>query len=217
MPLMTASMLAFTMSSCTPVAVIVLVPLRMFTTTSTTASVPPVMAFTLYCSRVMVSVSFMASFTAFMAASTGPTPVASPFTVLLFTRKQTLAWASLLSLPSKVIFWSVIGLMPSRFMTFSAMANTSASRMVFPLSPNSLMRWKILVNCSLVGCMPMLSRSAFMACEPECLPCARCRVRPTSSGGKGSYVRGFASMPWVWMPDSCLKAFSPTMALFGWV
>ena len=24
-------------------------------------------------------------------------------------------------------------------------------------------------------------------------------------------------MPWVWMPDSWVNAFSPTMALLGWV
>ena len=183
---MTASMLALTISSRSPMAVMVRLPLRICTTTSTMASVPPVMALTLYCSRVMGSVSTMAFLTAFMAASTGPTPMALPQRSLPWTFRRTEAVEVTLLPPTKVSSASWMGLSPSRPMTVSAMANTSASMIVLPLSPSSFMRCMMSLNCSSLGFRPMLVRLARMAFEPLCLPGAMRRVHPTSSGAMGS-------------------------------
>ena len=61
----------------------------------------------------------------------------------------------------------------------------------------------------------MFVRSALIACDPECFPEAMwCALLPVP-GRLGPYVNGLASMPCVCMPDSCVKAFSPTIALFG--
>ncbi len=54
------------------------------------------------------------------------------------------------------------------------------------------------------------------ACLPECLPSTMvfCGM-PTSVEFMISYVLALAMTPCWWMPDSCAKAFAPTMALLG--
>lgn len=49
----------------------------------------------------------------------------------------------------------------------------------------------------------------------EGAPAASVRDLPMSSGRMISYVSGLFSMPSWWMPDSCAKAFAPTMACAG--
>mmetsp|Transcript_17803 Transcript_17803/g.54769 ORF Transcript_17803/g.54769 Transcript_17803/m.54769 type:complete len:218 (-) Transcript_17803:701-1354(-) len=46
--------------------------------------------------------------------------------------------------------------------------------------------------------------------------CESPRIKPTDSGDMISYVALFLIMPSWWIPDSCWKAFAPTIALWGW-
>ena len=54
------------------------------------------------------------------------------------------------------------------------------------------------------------------ACLPECLPITKVDLfKPTDSGVIISYVPACFNIPSWWIPDSCAKAFAPTIALFG--
>mmetsp|Transcript_26483 Transcript_26483/g.57560 ORF Transcript_26483/g.57560 Transcript_26483/m.57560 type:complete len:269 (+) Transcript_26483:828-1634(+) len=86
-------------------------------------------------------------------------------------------------------------------------------------SATSLNRLNTSISSSPSSDTPNVSRRVLRAWRPECLPrkipAESLRTMPTRSGSMISYVVLFLSMPSWWMPDSCAKAFCPTMALCG--
>ncbi len=175
------------------------------------------MASTWYSSsrRSFISEPLIAFRSAFIAASTGPTP----------TPASTTSSPSISNLIDAVGYTflpdttdrsrSFIRSLRSICSTSSTIAWKSESVTNLPLSPSSFTFDRMVISCGSSAVTPISSSAIFTAALPVCLPNANRLFLPIRPGSMGSYKLVSASVPWICIPDSWVKTLSPMSGLFG--
>mmetsp|Transcript_69 Transcript_69/g.264 ORF Transcript_69/g.264 Transcript_69/m.264 type:complete len:294 (-) Transcript_69:658-1539(-) len=164
---------------------------------------------------------------ALYVASTGPVPVVAA------TRRTpsgpSISTVAVGRTPDPVVTWTPTSCQSARpACCWNASSETSASRSSssrppFFFSATCLNREKTRAKrawSSATSPYPSARSRVATALRPECLPStmpasSADRASPTDSGVMISYVDLFLIMPSWWIPDSCWKAFAPTIALCG--